>query len=232
MIKHVASKAPAIYTEPTGKNGVLFTVKRGTETGVYDTEFSNVTGTSFLDQTAAPGTAYYYAVEVDYGAETAMSEEIGVATPYSIPFVEDVAPGNPLVGWNQTSSFGTSIWSVEDSNEAGELPNEFMATYVDEIGITRLIAPPINTSGDASVFLFFRHFYNAFGFGIDYKIQTSADGINWTDESWSGVGSTTNVGPEAVYVQLQHNLGALTYVAWVLDGDHYQFDYWHVDDIS
>lgn len=232
MIKHVASKAPAIYTEPTGKNGVLFTVKRGTETGVYDTEFSNVTGTSFLDQTAAPGTAYYYAVEVDYGAETAMSEEIGVATPYSIPFVEDVAPGNPLVGWNQTSSFGTSIWSVEDSNEAGELPNEFMATYVDEIGITRLIAPPINTSGDASVFLFFRHFYNAFGFGIDYKIQTSADGINWTDESWSGVGSTTNVGPEAVYVQLQHNLGALTYVAWVLDGDHYQFDYWHVDDIQ
>jgi hypothetical protein len=71
----------------TGSSGAdSYTVKRGTISGTYDTSFSGITTTSYIDTTAVNGTTYYYVVvAVNTVGESGSSNEIS-ATP-TVPAV-------------------------------------------------------------------------------------------------------------------------------------------------
>ncbi len=137
--------------------------------------------------------------------------------------------------WQQsyTGDINSNRWSVANSILAGGSANEMRADWTEAIGISRLISGPLNTTGASVVNISFKTFYDDWGAGATLKIQSSQDLVNWTDENWSySTGSGNILAGTVINTQVTHNLGATTYIAWVIDGDHYQFDNWFVDDVS
>ena len=154
--------------------------------------------------------------------------------PAGLPFTEDftVLPS----GWLQQnigSGIG-SLWAFSATNYAGGSSYEVRCSYDDvNPGTTRLITPPLNTTGFATLRLSFKHFLNAYGTGCVLKIQTSPDGSIWTDEAWSVATTSSDMGPQMVVTDLAHNLNiSTTYVAFVITGNLYQYDYWYIDDVA
>jgi hypothetical protein len=89
-----------------------------------------------------------------------------------------------------------------------------------------------NTIGVSAMTLDFRYFLDGRGTGTTFKIQSSPDGINWTDE-WSLAGTVGNQGPTPVTVNITHNINiATTMIAFVATGNLANFDYWYVDNVS
>lgn len=188
-------------------------------------------------QPSSPSTVYSGNISnAGGGAPTVNMAVSGTSTcvTYTLPFSESFNGTSIPSCWTQTYSgeISSNRWSVSATNSAGGTSNEMMATWTDGIGISRLITPAINTTGVTSLLISFNQFFDATDAGITYKIQSSADGVTWTDEAWSNVAGTENSGPENVSTLVVNNLGAATYIAWVLDGDHYQFDFWYIDDAS
>jgi hypothetical protein len=151
----------------------------------------------------------------------------------ALPFTESFAGANIPVCWSQTFSGGVTSnrWSVSTTNVAGGSANEMKATYLSGTGISRLVTPAFNTTGVTNLLVSFKHFFDDFGAGITYKVQTSTDGVTWSDTPWtfaSGNGDASG----NVNISVTTNLGGTTYLAFVLDGDHYQFDYWFIDDLN
>ncbi len=228
MVKDAQQRAPGDLT---------YTVKRKTGTADYSVVAQNVQTTNYLDASTTGATQYTYQVDAVYPAGAGPSNEVVVATlclPAEVPFSEPFAGSNPPLCWKQTYS-GTlteGVWGYSNSSYAGGSPYEMAAGWQSGVGITRLISPGINTQGLSQLTLSFRHFYDGYATGITYKVQTSSDGTNWTDTQWVNAGSGVDAGPEMVYLNLTGNLGATTYIAWVLDGDHYQFNDWYIDDVQ
>lgn len=60
-------------------------------------------------------------------------------------------------------------------------------------------------------------------------MQCSSNLVNWTDLPFSHSGS--NIAATTQTIQFAPMADSL-YLAWVIDGNHYQFDYWYIDDVS
>jgi hypothetical protein len=72
--------------------------------------------------------------------------------------------------------------------------------------------------------------YNDYGAGCTIGVQTSTDGgTNWTTE-WSYASGGGDIAATTTAIALT-NYGASTLIAWWTDGNHYQYDYWYVDDV-
>lgn len=227
MVKDPQQRAPG---DPT------YTVKRGTVSGNYSVVAQNLQTTSYLDTSSQSATVYYYQVDAVYPSGAGSSNETSVTTlctPSPVPFSESFDGSAAPVCWAQSypSAWTSGVWALATTSQAGGSPNEMKATYQSNTGISRLIMPVINTAGLSQVTLSFKHFYDAYSTGITFKVQTSSDGMSWTDTPWVNAGSSTNVGPETVYLNLA--IGSdITYIAFVLDGNHYNFDYWYIDDVK
>ncbi len=148
------------------------------------------------------------------------------------PYSEDFTGADFPACWSQSSELGSENWVVSATTNAGGTANEMRNSWQSGTGITRLISPELDLTGLTTPYLSFNHFFNDYGAGITAKIQTSTDGgATWVDEAWSIASGNGNVGPETVTLSLT-NTGSSTLIAWVMDGDHYQFDYWYVDDVE
>ncbi len=79
----------------------------------------------------------------------------------------------------------------------------------------------------------FRHMIDARSTGVTFKVQSSTDGINWTDESWSSTPGSTNVPATLVTLNITNNLNSpSTMIAFVITGNPRNYDYWYIDDVS
>jgi hypothetical protein len=137
--------------------------------------------------------------------------------------------------WQQTFSgeLTSNRWTLSETNNSGGQPNEIRSDWTTGLGISRLISPPINASGLGTLTLSFKTFLDDWGTGATLKIQSSSDLTNWTDEGWSYPTGSGNIPSGTIItVPITHNLTGNTYIAWVIDGDHYQYDNWFVDDVS
>ena len=137
--------------------------------------------------------------------------------------------------WQQAyaGALSSNRWSLSVTNSAGGSANEMRADWTEGIGTSRLISAPLNTSGASIINLSFQTFFDDYGPGATIKIQSSSDLINWSDESWShAAGSGDIPAGTTINTTITHNLGTTTYIAWVVDGDHYQFDNWYIDNVS
>jgi hypothetical protein len=152
----------------------------------------------------------------------------GAAMPYSETFETSSWP----ICWSQTYSGGitSNRWSLSSSSNAGGSPYEAMCSWVSGTGISRLITPPVSTVGATTVYLIFRHYYNDYGTGCTLRIQTSSDLINWTD-AWTYACGSGSLGPEKLTIPITSDLGGDTYFAWTVDGNHYQINYWYIDNV-
>jgi hypothetical protein len=219
-----------------GKNPTGYVVYRGTATGNYDTQF-NVSGTSYLDNTTAGASSYFYAVAAVYPQGQGLSTEVNVntlCTTLPIPYVQNFDSPTFPTCWTQTYSgnLTSNRWTVANASNAGGTPYEMRASYQNAVGVSRLISPALNTQGESQLTLRFRSRIDDYGVGATFKIQTSSDGITWTDEQWSfATQSNTTYPAEVITITLLNNIGSTTYVAWVIEGNHFQFDYWDIDEV-
>lgn len=149
------------------------------------------------------------------------------------PFSESFPTGTFPNCWTQTYEGGLTAnrWSVSNTVNAGGLPWEMKALWADNVGISRLISPPLNCSGAGEVMLEFKHYYDDFQAGCTLKIQSSPDKLNWSDEAFQIISGGGNIGPVIVAVPISLH-SPTTYIAWTIDGNHYMFNLWFIDDVT
>ncbi len=152
----------------------------------------------------------------------------------SFPVTESFDTASIPEGWTQTNQGGitSNRWSISETNFAGDEANEMMAEYMEGTGISRLISPALFT-GDMDRFaVVFSSDYWDYDTGVTAKIQYSHDLATWYDTSWYWEGGWGDyVNTDIVQIPVQDN-AEYTYIAWTLDGNHYSFDYWFVDDVE
>ncbi|CAO80453.1 choice-of-anchor J domain-containing protein [Candidatus Cloacimonas acidaminovorans] len=183
---------------------------------------------------------WYWTVEAinDDGSavvEPAYSFEIQSDPRVNIPYAQDFGTdGTWPLNWSQTYSGGVTSnrWTLSNTNSAGGTAYEMMASWASGTGISRLIAPPLNTDGIANVAINFNTYYNDYAAGITAKVQYSFDLNTWYDTPWSIISGSGDVTGNQTALITGLTNHPTTYVAWVLDGNHYQFDYWYIDDVA
>jgi len=171
----------------------------------------------------------------DYGADIPFTTT--GSQGYTIPFSESFSGTSLPAGWT-TRNEGTGIvdnWAISETPLAGGGPNEASYTWQNvTAGTSRLVSPPIDTTGYSTLYLNFKHVLSSFeSGGVTIKVQTSPDGSTWTDESWSVTISASDAGPETVPIILTQNLNrTTTYVAFLISGNLHYFDKWYIDDLA
>ncbi len=185
-----------------------------------------------------PGSAGYMETseEIIQVNGTGVSDTVTISTTAFgtpvLPFYESFDGAGWPLGWSVIDPSG-DIWFIKASVNAGGTANEMRAEYLSGTWTTRAETPAISVPGVSMVNISFKHYYNDYGAGFTAKVVYSTDGTNWTDSGWEIISGNGDVGPEtaSVLISLPARADEL-YVGWVTDGDHYQFDYWHIDDIA
>ena len=185
-----------------------------------------------------PATTYDFYVKSDCGAGnfSGWTNKVTATTscvPTTIPFTESFNDASIPNCWSQTYSgaLTSNRWSINTGSNAGGTPNQMVCNYQNNIGISRLIAPAIDFAGVVNPVLTFKYMYDDFGAGVTLKIQTSTDLTNWTDQPFILTGGAGDVGPLTASINLTLGAG-VNYIAWVVDGNHYQINYWYIDDVT
>ena len=202
------------------------------------TFLSATTNPSLTIPLLTPSTSYDFYVRSICGVgDTSMWSTKIVGTtlclPTTLPFTEDFVSTSFPICWSQTYSgaLTSNRWSVGSDNEAGGTGNEMVCSWQQAIGISRLITPGIDFGTNTSATLSFKHFYSDFDPGVTLKIQSSTDLTTWTDQPYSIIGGTGDVGPETATLTLTIPTG-VNYIAFVVDGNHFSIDYWYIDDVT
>ncbi|MCX6243860.1 MAG: S8 family serine peptidase [Bacteroidetes bacterium] len=201
-------------------------------------------GNSFLHSTLSTSTTYYYRVWSVTQAKNYSCGLNGIATTLctatnTLPITESFTTSSIPCGWTQqVSGIGNIIdWSVSNSASAGGSSYEMKATCLtSNVGsgyITRVICLPFNSIGMNVVNLSFRHMFDDYAAGATMKVQSSSDGLNWTDETWSFNSGGGNVAATLVNTTITHNLNKpSTLIAFVISGNLYNYDYWYIDNVT
>lgn len=187
------------------------------------------------------GTTYYYKIWSVDGTNTYSSGASASAhtncNSQSLPFSESFNGALEIpVCWEQQINGNnvTANWSTSPTNNAGGSTGELMSSYQSvSAGINRLVLPVFNTTGMSGLNLSFKHMLDAYGAGVTLKVQSSSNGNTWTNEAWVLQSGDNNVGPATVNTTIASNLNSpITYVAFTVQGNLYQYNYWYIDDIS
>jgi hypothetical protein len=184
-------------------------------------------------------TAYYVRAYATNAEGTVYGDNVQFTTTcgsVNLPFAENFNEASFPACWS-TSVTGSGVipnWSVSNSANAGGSPREMHSTWQNRNpASTRLVTPPLNTTGQTLLNLSFRHMLDAYGTGATLKIQSSTDGINWTDEAWLVATTAANIPASIVNTTIANNLNSLTtYVAFTVSGNLYQYDHWYIDEVS
>jgi hypothetical protein len=215
------------------------------EENIYNDYYWETANTSFNPVTEGGITfnyleRWYWTVEAvnDDGSavvEPPHSFEIMADPRVNIPYAQDFGTaGTWPLNWTQTYSGGISSnrWSLSNTSNAGGTAYEMMASWASGTGISRLITPPINTEGITNFAVNFNTYYNDYAAGITAKVQYSFDLNTWYDASWSIISGGGDVTGNQTALITGLTNQPTTYIAWTLDGNHYQFDYWYIDDVA
>jgi len=215
------------------------------EETIYDDYYWETTNTSFNPVTEGGINfnymdRWYWTVEAvnDDGSavvEPPHSFEIMADPRVNIPYTQDFGTdGTWPLNWTQTYSGGISSdrWSLSNTSNAGGTPYEMKASWASGTGISRLITPPINTEGITNFAVNFNTYYNDYAAGITAKVQYSFDLNTWYDASWSIISGGGDVTGNQTALITGLTNQPTTYIAWTLDGNHFQFDFWYIDDVA
>ena len=194
-----------------------------------------VEGTSYTDTSVALEETYIYSVSAVYAEGESMqvsTDEITYLQPLTAPYETDFASTDR---WSQVSVNCTPRWISSSSSRAGGSSPE-MRARIENAGnaVSRLISPAVSTNDIDTLLISFRHFYDGYPTweeGIRYKVEISRNKYDWTDTYWSFEGTSSNVGPELVEIELTEFPDPV-YVSWTLEGHFFSYDGWYIDDVD
>jgi hypothetical protein len=201
----------------------------GSGSGVFTSSLSGLSNSTIYHVRAYATNAHgtFYGPDVQFTTKCP-----ALALPFSESFADITFP----MCWSEQheGTGATNNWSVSVSANAGSVANEMKSSWQTvSPGVTRLVTPAFNTIGVSQLNLSFKHMLNAFGVGATLKIQSSADGVVWTDEAWTVATTATNIAASTVATTVLSNLNsATTYIAFTVSGNLYQYDFWYIDDVS
>lgn len=148
----------------------------------------------------------------------------------ALPFSESFDGTAMPTGW--TVDEGATIWEIVTTNAAGGTANELRARWQSYTGTTRCYTPALDVDGISSIALSFKYYFQDYDAGATVKVQYSANGLTWTDSGWEIVSGNGSAGPATANILIDNSAKAASLmIAFVTDGDHYQFDYWFIDDV-
>ncbi len=137
----------------------------------------------------------------------------------------------PPPGW--TISAQSSNWSRYVGNNAGgSSPESRFAWQPQFDGQSYLISPPVNTLGQSSVFLEFKHFVDHYQTSYTLGVATRSNNGDWTTV-WS-VNPSGNIGPQTRSIQISNaDVQSLSFqFALFYGGNSYNIDYWYIDNVK
>jgi len=223
---------PAEGTEYTAGSGIP-----GGGTVLYSGD-----GVSFSHTSLTAGTTYYYKL---WSVNASNSYSIGItdnATTYcatvNLPLTEFFSSSFPSC-WSQQISginaVNSWIWYTANYTWAGGSPGEIYSKWQEvNPATTRLVTPPFNTTGMSELSLSFRDYLYDWAPGATVRVQSSMDGISWTNENWSKpTASNSGNGAEIINTNITNNLNSpTTLLAFTAEGNLNQYTYWFIDDVS
>jgi M6 family metalloprotease-like protein/uncharacterized repeat protein (TIGR02543 family) len=149
--------------------------------------------------------------------------------PVDVPFAEyfdGLNLGEIPLGWVSD----ISNWGAVNTNNAGGVSPEMSFTGAPfSTGTYRLVTPKITSGVATTLELSFKQIVNHTEGTYTLKVQTSTDGLNWTDE-WT-INPTGSTGQQVVSISLDHHIGNNFYLAWVFSGYSYNIGSWNIDDV-
>ncbi|NCA86019.1 MAG: T9SS type A sorting domain-containing protein [Clostridia bacterium] len=184
---------------------------------------------------------YEFYVRADCGAKavSAWSGPVAFTTlcdAFDLPFVENfdgaVAGTFPLC-WGK-SGLATTNWSISNTaNALGTAPELKFGYSPSFTGEALAISPVINTTGETSVAIEFKHFFDYYAVPFTFGMKTTSDGVTW-NTVWEVIDPTANVGPETVLLSVANgDVGSATFqFAFFVNGYTFNMDNWYMDDIS
>ena len=132
----------------------------------------------------------------------------------TLPFNESFDAGPELPAFWTTQCEGEGVvntWGARYSTDAGGSPWEATGYWQDiNPGTTRLIVPVLNTLNRSALALSFKHYFSAYtsAGGVQLKIQSSTNGVTWTDELWLTTQTGSDIGPATINTYITHNLNS------------------------
>jgi hypothetical protein len=146
-------------------------------------------------------------------------------------FDEDFSSGlMPPPGW--TESPYTSNWMIYYGALAGGTSPEVRFYWIPYTpGTYRLYSPAIDTTGMDTITVSFQDYLNHFSGPYELRVETSTDATNW-DTVWALTNPSAFPARTEEFTTATNIGGPTTYVSWTFDGDPYNLNYWHFDDIA
>lgn len=135
-------------------------------------------------------------------------------------------------GWTNEGD-ATTNWSINASSNAGGTSPELMMSYNPSYDGYGFVASPVmDMSAYGELNLSFKYAIYDYAGAYTIGVKTTSDGVNW-NTVWSqaittGIAATT----ESISIS-NSDIGSATFqIAFYLEGDSYNIDYWYIDDIT
>jgi hypothetical protein len=155
----------------------------------------------------------------------------------SMPYCQYFPDGNTPSGWHQTytGNIPSDRWTFPFSSNAGGSANEAKCTYTNNsaYGISQLITPPITTTNSDTIILAFRQKFEDYSYGgnLNIKVMVRYDGAEWNEFWFHAAGMNSDIPTQLTELKIPVWGASVAEIAWTVDGDHYNFSFWFIDDV-
>jgi hypothetical protein len=137
----------------------------------------------------------------------------------------------PPTGWSIDAN--SANWLGSASSNAGGIAPEGMLSWSPQFtGDSRLISPPINTTGNSKILISFLQFIDNFGGGYTVGVATRSGGGAWNIVY--SVDVTLSEGPEQESILVTNaDAGASDFqFCFFFSGDSYNLNFWYIDNVT
>ncbi|NPD85829.1 T9SS type A sorting domain-containing protein [Lentimicrobium sp. L6] len=195
-----------------------------------------VTGSelSFTEEVDMPGT-YSYFVEGINSAGEGLQTESNAGAYYFDGYLlaEDFWVSNPALDWVLEGE-GTDLWYHWPTDYAGGdyWESIFHPSATDPFnGIARAVSPVLNSEGEVSLTLKFKHYHNWAAGSYTFKVQTSVNGTEWID-AWSTEVTGSVPGETKLIVIDNEHVGSSTFqFSYVFEGNSANLEFLTFDEV-
>lgn len=205
------------------------------------TTVTGITANPYTLTGLASATTYEFYVRADCGTDevSTWSGPLAFTTlcdAFELPFLENfdgAATGSFPLCWSK-QGLATTNWSISNTaNALGTAPELRFGYSPSFTGEALAVSPVINTLGETSVAIEFKHFFDYYTVPFTFGMKTTSDGVTW-NTVWEVVDPTANVGPETLLLSVDNgDVGSATFqFAFFVNGYTFNMDNWYMDDIS
>lgn len=190
--------------------------------------------TSLLDETIPGAGSYRYTVTAENAngiGGTAISNPVMLGMG-DLLIYEDFTNGVPPAGWSVQGA-GATNWIVGTPALAGGVAPELKFSWTPEFnGLSRFVSPVVNTSGLTALMLEYKELVNDYsGSGYILAIQTTSDGGTTWNSAFEYQPASIPAHTANVIIS-NNDVGSANFqLAFVFDGNSYDINFWHIDDV-